>query len=157
MAGVTAEPAVTSTAGGLTRIAVLISGSGTNLQSLLDACRDGELPAQIVAVGADRADAAGLVRASDVGVPTFVVSPRDFSDRGDWDRMLAEELQSFEPAWVVSAGFMRILGSSVLTAFPNRIINTHPALLPSFPGAHAVADALSYGVKVTGCTVHLVD
>jgi phosphoribosylglycinamide formyltransferase-1 len=148
---------MTATVGGLTRIVVLISGSGTNLQALLDACSDGELPAQIVAVGADRVDAAGLTRATDVAVPTFVVSPTDYSDRTQWDQALAEEIAAFEPTWVVSAGFMRILGAAVLSAFPNRIINTHPALLPSFPGAHAVADALSYGVKVTGCTVHLID
>jgi len=148
---------MTATAGGLTRIVVLISGSGTNLQALLDACRDGELPAQIVAVGADRADAAGLARASEGGVPTFVVSPTDYADRTAWDLALAQRVAAFEPTWVVSAGFMRILGAAMLTAFPNRIINTHPALLPSFPGAHAVADALSYGVKVTGCTVHFID
>ncbi|MFT6563595.1 MAG: phosphoribosylglycinamide formyltransferase-1 [Actinomycetes bacterium] len=124
---------------------------------MLDACSDGGLPAEIVAVGADRVTAAGLSRANDVGIPTFVVSPGAFANREHWDQALAEQIASYQPTWVVSAGFMRILGAAVLTAFPNRIINTHPALLPSFPGSHAVADALTYGVKVTGCTVHVVD
>jgi phosphoribosylglycinamide formyltransferase-1 len=154
---VSADGAGTASTGGLARIVVLISGSGTNLQSLLDACSDGGLPAEIVAVGADRVTAAGLSRAKDVGIPTFVVSPGAFANREHWDQALAEQIASYQPTWVVSAGFMRILGAAVLTAFPNRIINTHPALLPSFPGSHAVADALTYGVKVTGCTVHVVD
>ncbi len=152
-----AEESVGAVAPRRPRIVVLISGSGTNLQALLDACRDGELTADIVAVGADRTDAAGLHRAATSGVPTFVVPPADFTGRQAWDEALASQIALFEPTWVVSAGFMRILGAAVLSAFPNRIINTHPALLPSFPGAHAVSDALSYGVKVTGCTVHLID
>lgn len=139
------------------RLVVLISGSGTNLQALLNVAESASFPAEIVAVGADRASAAGLNRATSVGVPTFVVSPAEFSDPADWDLALADEIASHEPDWIVSAGFMRLLGPQVLAAFPDRIVNTHPALLPSFPGAHAVSDALAYGVKVTGCTIHLVD
>jgi len=136
---------------------VLISGGGSNLQALIDAAVDPDFPAQIVGVGADRADATGLDRAKAVGIPTFVVDPTHFADRTEWDRALAETIAAFDADWVVSAGFMRILGQSVLSGHPQRIVNTHPALLPSFPGAHAVRDALAYGVKVTGCTVHLVD
>lgn len=139
------------------RLVVLISGSGTNLQALLDAARSDKYPAKVVAVGADRRDAAGLIRAEKVGIPTFVVEPGDFADRAAWDAELAAEISRFDPDWVVSAGFMRILGPAVLSQLPHRIVNTHPALLPSFPGAHAVRDALAYGVTVTGCTVHLVD
>ncbi|MGV1035611.1 MAG: phosphoribosylglycinamide formyltransferase [Candidatus Nanopelagicales bacterium] len=138
------------------RLVVLISGTGSNLQALIDAAA-ADYPAQVVAVGADRAGIAGLDRAAAVGIPTFVVDPADHSDRGAWDQALALEIQRFEPDWVVSAGFMRILREGVLRAFPDRIVNTHPALLPAFPGAHAVRDAIAYGVKVTGCTIHLVD
>lgn len=139
------------------RLAVLVSGSGTNLQALIDAARDPDYPAEIVAVGADRYDAAGLRRADEAGIATFVVSPADSRDRADWDERLAVQLRDCNPDWVVSAGFMRLLGPAVLELFPQRIINTHPALLPAFPGTHAVRDALDYGVKITGCTVHLVD
>lgn len=139
------------------RLVVLISGSGTNLQAILDATDNPEFPAEVVAVGADRADASGLQRAAARGIPTFVCSPKDFDLRSLWDEELADQIASHDPDWIVSAGFMRIFGDVVLARFPDRIINTHPALLPSFPGAHAVTDALAYGVKVTGCTVHLVD
>ncbi len=136
---------------------MLISGSGTNLQALIDAARDPGYPAEIVAVGSDRYDATGLRRADEAGIGTFVVSPADSLDRGDWDERLAVQLRDCNPDWVVSAGFMRLLGPAVLELFPQRIINTHPALLPAFPGTHAVRDALDYGVKITGCTVHFVD
>ena len=136
------------------RIAVLVSGSGTNLQALLDAPD----PAyEVVGVLADRADAYGLVRAQQRGIPVDVVSLDDSTERTVWDARLAASLQAREPDWIVCAGFMRILGPPVLEAFPSRIVNTHPAILPAFPGAHAVRDALAYGVRVTGCTVHLVD
>jgi len=138
------------------RLVVLISGTGSNLQALIDAT-GADYPAQVVAVGADRAGIAGLDRATAAGIPTFVVNPGEYSDRDAWDQALALEIQGYEPDWVVSAGFMRILREHVLRAFPDRIVNTHPALLPAFPGAHAVRDAIAYGVKVTGCTVHLVD
>jgi len=139
------------------RLVVLISGSGTNLQALLDAAASPQYPATVVAVGSDRTEIAGLARAEDADIPTFVVDPSVYSDRAQWDAELAVAIAAHNPDWVVSAGFMRILGPEVLAQFPNRIVNTHPALLPSFPGAHAVADALAYGVTVTGCTVHLVD
>ncbi len=139
------------------RLVVLISGNGTNLQALLDAAAEPGFPALVVAVGADRPAATGLERAKRAGIPTFVVEPSAFGNRADWDQALADELASYDADWIVSAGFMRMLGPAVLGQHPARIVNTHPALLPSFPGAHAVRDALAYGVTVTGCTVHLVD
>ena len=139
------------------RLVVLVSGSGTNLQALLDASADPGYPAEVVAAGADSAGAAGLGRAAGAGLPTFVVSPADHGDRAAWDVALADAVAAHRPDWVVCAGFMRILGPGFLERFPERVINTHPALLPSFPGAHAVRSTLAYGVKVSGCTVHLVD
>jgi phosphoribosylglycinamide formyltransferase-1 len=135
---------------------VLVSGGGTNLQALLDAIHaDPAFPAEIVAVGADREDIAGLERAELNEISTYVVKVEDFDDRAAWDAQLTYITSIFEPDLVVSAGFMKILGPAFLDAYT--VVNTHPALLPSFPGAHAVRDALAYGVKVTGCTVHLVD
>ncbi|TNY38719.1 phosphoribosylglycinamide formyltransferase [Thermomonospora catenispora] len=139
------------------RLVVLVSGAGTNLQALLEACADPAYGARVVAVGADRHGIAGLERAERAGVPTFVVRVPDFSSREEWDAALAERVAAYEPDLVVSAGFMKILGPAFLERFGGRTINTHPALLPAFPGAHAVRDALEYGVKVTGCTVHFVD
>lgn len=134
---------------------MLVSGSGTNLQALLDACADPGYGAEIVAVGADRKDIEGLARAERAGIPTFVVRVEDFADRESWDAALTEAVAAFRPDLVVSAGFMKILGARFLAGLPT--VNTHPALLPAFPGAHAVRDALAYGVRMTGCTVHLVD
>jgi phosphoribosylglycinamide formyltransferase-1 len=139
------------------RLVVLVSGAGTNLQALLEACADPAYGAKVVAVGADRHGIAGLERAERAGLPTFVVRVPDFPDRRGWDAALTEAVAAHEPDLVVSAGFMKILGASFLERFGGRIVNTHPALLPAFPGAHAVRDALEYGVKVTGCTVHFVD
>ncbi|HEX2316833.1 MAG TPA: phosphoribosylglycinamide formyltransferase [Thermomonospora sp.] len=139
------------------RLVVLVSGAGTNLQALLDACADPAYGARVVAVGADRHGIAGLERAERAGVPTFVVRVPDFTDRRAWDAALTEAVAAHEPDLVVSAGFMKILGPAFLERFGGRVVNTHPALLPAFPGAHAVRDALAYGVKVTGCTVHFVD
>lgn len=136
------------------RLVVLVSGSGTLLQAVLDAA---DLPVRVVAVGADRPGIEGLARAERAGVPGFVVRLKDHPDRAEWDRALTKAVAAHEPDLVVSAGFMKILGPEFLAAFGGRVINTHPALLPAFPGAHAVADAVSYGVRVTGCTVHLVD
>lgn len=133
-------------------VAVMISGSGTLLQSMIDAERDYD----ICLVVADR-PADGLARAQRAGIPTAVVAPGDFADRDTWSRALADVVAAHEPDWIVSAGFMRILSASFLDRFPQRVINSHPALLPAFPGAHAVPEALAYGVKITGCTVHLVD
>ncbi|MFB7941099.1 phosphoribosylglycinamide formyltransferase [Streptomyces sp. NPDC004779] len=141
------------------RLVVLVSGSGTNLQALLDGiAADPEgYGAEIVAVGADREAVAGLERAERAGLPTFVCRVKDHASREEWDRALAEATAAYEPDLVVSAGFMKILGKEFLARFGGRVVNTHPALLPSFPGAHGVRDALAHGVKVTGCTVHFVD
>ncbi|MEO3828432.1 phosphoribosylglycinamide formyltransferase [Actinomadura sp. B10D3] len=139
------------------RLVVLVSGAGTNLQALLDACADPAYGAQVVAVGADRPDIGGTERAERSGVPTFTLRVADFPSRPDWDTALTEAVGAYEPDLVVSAGFMKILGPRFLARFGGRTVNTHPALLPSFPGAHPVRDALAYGVKVTGCTVHFVD
>jgi phosphoribosylglycinamide formyltransferase-1 len=138
------------------RIAVLLSGTGSLCAALLAATDDPDYPATVVAVGADR-EAAGLEHARRRGLPTFVCAVPDHPDRAAWDRALAAELTAHRPDWVVTAGFMRILGPAVLGAFPSRIVNSHPALLPAFPGAHAVRDALAAGVDTTGTTVHLVD
>jgi phosphoribosylglycinamide formyltransferase-1 len=138
------------------RIAVLLSGTGSLCAALLAATDDPAYPAEVVAVGADR-DAAGLEHARVRGIPTFVCAVGDFAERADWDRALAAELAAHDPDLVVSAGFMKIVGPAVLGAFGGRLINTHPALLPAFPGAHAVRDALAAGAPVTGATVHVVD
>ncbi|WP_285643362.1 phosphoribosylglycinamide formyltransferase [Lentzea sp. NBRC 102530] len=135
------------------RVVVLVSGSGTLMQALLDA----DLPAEVVAVGADRENIEGLKRAERAGVPHFAVKLRDHADRDAWDAALTEAVASHEPDLVVSAGFMKIIGERFLARFGGRMINTHPALLPAFPGAHPVRDAMAYGVHVTGATVHLVD
>jgi phosphoribosylglycinamide formyltransferase-1 len=137
------------------RLVVLVSGAGTNLQALLDACVDPAYGAEIVAVGADRHGIEGLARAERAGVPTFVARIPDYPTRGDWDAGLTEMVGNYRPDLVVSAGFMKILGAAFLARFT--VVNTHPALLPAFPGAHAVREALAYGVKLTGCTVHFVD
>ncbi|MEE1828818.1 phosphoribosylglycinamide formyltransferase [Streptomyces sp. BE20] len=142
---------------GPARLVVLVSGSGTNLQALIDAAADPQFGAEILAVGADRDGIAGLERAGRAGLPVFVQRVKDFADRAGWDRALADSVRAYEPDLVVTAGFMKILGPEFIAAFAGRIVNTHPALLPAFPGAHGVTDALAYGVKVTGCTVHFVD
>ena len=134
---------------------VLASGTGSLLASLLQSAVD-DYPARVVAVGTDRVCAA-LDIAAAASVPAFTVALADYPDRAAWDAAIAEETAAHEPDLVVSAGFMKILGPRFLSTFPARVINTHPALLPAFPGAHAVPDALAYGVRVTGCTVHLVD
>ncbi|MEU9504347.1 phosphoribosylglycinamide formyltransferase [Streptomyces sp. NPDC048196] len=141
------------------RLVVLVSGSGTNLQALLDAIAadPAGFGAEIVAVGADRPDITGLERAQRAGLPTFVCRVKDHATREEWDEALAEATAAYRPDLVVSAGFMKIVGKAFLARFGGRVINTHPALLPSFPGAHGVRDALAHGVRVTGCTVHLVD
>jgi len=139
------------------RVVVLVSGSGTLLQALLDAAADPGYPVEVVAVGADRAGIEGLDRAERAGVPAFTVKLRDHADRDAWDTALADAVEAHRPDLVVSAGFMKILGPAFLARFGGRMVNTHPALLPAFPGAHGVRDAVDYGVKVTGATVHLVD
>jgi formyltetrahydrofolate-dependent phosphoribosylglycinamide formyltransferase len=135
---------------------VLVSGSGTNLQALLDATTDPAYGATVVAVGADREGILALKRAEDAGVPTFVRRVKDYPDRAVWDRALRDEVQRHAPDLVVLAGFMKLVGPDFLADFGDRIVNTHPALLPSFPGMHGARDALAYGVKVTGCTLFVV-
>lgn len=125
------------------------------LQALIDASADPAYGVRIAAVGADRDAIAGLERARRADIPTFVCRVADFASRAEWDAALAEHLDSHAPAFVVSAGFMKILGPQTLGR--HTVVNTHPALLPAFPGAHAVRDALAYGVTVTGTTCHLVD
>jgi phosphoribosylglycinamide formyltransferase 1 len=139
------------------RVVVLLSGAGSLSAALLAAAAAPDQPFEVVAVGTDRPDAPGLAAARRRGVPTFVCALGDHPDRVAWDRALAAELAAHHPDWVVTAGFMKILGPAVLGAFPSRIVNSHPALLPAFPGAHAVRDALAAGVDTTGTTVHLVD
>lgn len=136
-------------------IVVLVSGSGTNLQALIDAASDPAYGVRILAVGADRDGIAGLARAERAGIPTFVCRVGDHADRDAWDAALADAISAHDPVLVVSAGFMKLLGPKVLGR--HTVVNTHPALLPAFPGAHAVRDALAYGARVTGCTVHVVD
>ncbi|MEV5746681.1 phosphoribosylglycinamide formyltransferase [Actinoallomurus sp. NPDC052308] len=139
------------------RLVVLVSGAGTNLQALLDACVDPAYGARITAVGADRDDIEGLRRAERAGVPTFIVRVKDHPTRDAWDAALTDAVAAYDPDLVVSAGFMKILGKRFLDRFAGRVINTHPALLPAFPGTHGAREALEYGVKVSGCTAHFVD
>ena len=135
---------------------VLASGTGTLAEALMEAADRPKSPFRIAALITDR-DCAALERAENHGVTGVVIPPRDHADRATWDRALADTIAGFEPEWVVTAGFMRILGADFVERFAGRAINSHPALLPAFPGAHGVRDALEYGVKVTGCTVHLID
>jgi phosphoribosylglycinamide formyltransferase-1 len=139
------------------RLVVLVSGEGTSLQALIDACADPGYGAQLVAVGADRDGINGLARAHRAGIGTFTVRLADYPSREDWDAALAVACKNHAPDLVVLAGFMKLVGKAFLAAFGGRCVNTHPALLPSFPGTHGVRDALAHGVKVTGCTVLLVD
>jgi phosphoribosylglycinamide formyltransferase-1 len=139
------------------RLLVLVSGAGTNLQALLDATADGSLGAQVVAVGSDRSGVAALARAQAADIPTFTCRVSDHPAREDWDLALTALCAAFQPDLVILAGFLKLVGAPFLAAFGGRVINTHPALLPSFPGLHGVRDALQYGVKLTGCTVFLVD
>lgn len=137
------------------RVVVLASGSGTLLQALLDVGPG--YPAAVVAVGTDRPGTAAQDRADRAGVASFTVSPKEFPDRPSWDAALVAAVLDHAPDLVVCAGFMRILGAPFLEAIGRPVVNTHPALLPAFPGAHAVRDALAHGVTITGTTVHLVD
>lgn len=139
------------------RVVVLVSGAGTNLQALLDASVDPAYGATVVAVGADRTGIAGLERAESAGIDTFVRRLAEYPDRESWDRALTEAVAAYRPDLVVLAGFMKLVGAAFLEAFPGRVLNTHPALCPSFPGTTGPADALAYGVKVTGATLFVVD
>jgi phosphoribosylglycinamide formyltransferase 1 len=154
------SPIVTNMAetGATTRsIVVLVSGGGTNLQALIDATADPAYGVRIAAVGADRDDIEGLARARRAGIPTFVYRVADFATRADWDVALASQVAAYRPQLVVLAGFLKLTGEAFLRQFGGRTVNTHPALSPSFPGLHGPQAALDYGVKVTGCTLFVVD
>jgi phosphoribosylglycinamide formyltransferase-1 len=142
---------------GPARLVVLVSGAGTNLQALIDACSDPAYGAKVVAVGADRDGIEGLARAERAGIPTFVRKVAQFTSREHWDLTLSDTVAAFEPDVVVLAGFMKLVGPTLLQRFPERVLNTHPALCPAFPGTSGPADALGYGVKVTGATLFVVD
>lgn len=139
------------------RIVVLVSGTGSNLQAIIDAVDAGQLDVQIAAVGSDRQDTYGVQRSAAAGLETFVVNFKDYEARADWNTALQRKVDEYLPDVVVSSGFMRIVDPAFIDHFAGRYINTHPALLPAFPGAHGVRDALAYGVKVTGATVHIAD
>jgi phosphoribosylglycinamide formyltransferase-1 len=138
-------------------VVVLVSGCGTNLQALIDATADPAYGVRIAAVGADRDDIEGLARARRAGIPTFVCRVADFATRADWDAALASQVAAYRPGLVVLAGFMKLTGEAFLGKFGGRAVNTHPALSPAFPGVHGPQEALEYGVKVTGCTLFIVD
>ena len=139
------------------RLVVLVSGSGSNLQALLDAAADPAYGAKVVAVGADRDGIAGLDRAAQAGVPTFVDSVKTYETRAEWDAALTAHVEEHKPDLVISAGFLKLVGAEFLAAFGDRYVNTHNALLPSFPGMHGPRDALAYGVKIAGATLFFVD
>jgi phosphoribosylglycinamide formyltransferase-1 len=139
------------------RLVVLVSGTGTNLQALLDACAEPSYGAEIVAVGADRHGTPAVSRARAAGLPTFELSVSDVGDRDRWDALLADAVAAYTPDLVVSAGFMKLAGAAFLARFGGRYVNTHPALLPAFPGMHGARDALEHGVKVSGATLFVVD
>jgi phosphoribosylglycinamide formyltransferase 1 len=139
------------------RLVVLASGEGTNLQALIDATSDSGYGASVVAVGSDKPGIKALDRAQAAQIPNFTTSLKKYANRDEWDEALTVACQRYEPDLIVLAGFMKLVGPQFLAAFGGRCLNTHPALLPSFPGMHGVRDALDYGVKVTGCTVFMVD
>lgn len=145
------------TARAAARLVVLVSGSGTNLQALIEACADPAYGARVVAVGADRMGIRALEIAETAGLPTFIARVQDFPDRAAWDQRLAELTSAFEPDLIIGAGFLKLVGPAFLARFSGRYINTHNALLPSFPGMHGPRDALAYGVRITGATLHFVD
>jgi phosphoribosylglycinamide formyltransferase-1 len=139
------------------RLVVLVSGSGSNLQALLDACGDPAYGARVVAVGADRYGVEGLARATRREVPTFVHRVSDFPSRSDWDEELTASVAAYDPDLVISAGFLKLVGAGFLAAFGGRYLNTHNSLLPAFPGIHGPRDALAYGVRLAGATLFFVD
>ena len=139
------------------RFAVFVSGSGTNLQAIIDKVKEGYIPGEIALVVSDNKDAYALERARRAGIPTFCFDPKDYESREEYEKVIIEELEKRGVEFIVLAGFMRVLTPFFVRRYKNRILNIHPALLPSFPGTHGVRDALNYGVKVTGVTVHFVD
>ncbi len=138
-------------------LGVLVSGGGTNLQSIIDNCQSNKIDAEIKVVVSDKADAYALTRAEEAGIPTAVHNRNDYSSKEDFEGAIIESLKSHGAQLICLAGFMRIISPEFLRTFPNRVINIHPALLPSFPGLHGQKQAFDYGVKVSGCTVHFVD
>jgi phosphoribosylglycinamide formyltransferase-1 len=138
------------------RIAVLISGRGSNLQSIIDAIKAGDLRAAIVLVISNRPDAGGLMRAREAGIETACLNPREFASRDAYDRAIVEQLRARHVDLVCLAGFMRLIGPPILDAYASRILNVHPSLLPAFPGLEAQRQALDHGVRISGATVHLV-
>ena len=140
-----------------TKLGILISGTGSNMKSIVAACEKGDVPAEVAIVISNRADAPGIVWAADHGLETAIMSHKDYPHREDHDRAIVERLREAQAEWVCLAGYMRLLSAVFLDEYPNRILNIHPALLPSFPGLHGQHQAWEYGVKVSGCTVHLVD
>lgn len=138
-------------------IAVLVSGSGSNLQAIIDASERGEIPCRVGVVISNKADAYGLVRARNHGIPTEVISHKDFPNREEFDKQLVDVIRKSGAVLVCLAGFMRVLSPLFVQSFPNRILNIHPALLPSFPGTHGPGQALNHGVRFSGCTVHFLD
>ncbi|EEH64116.1 phosphoribosylglycinamide formyltransferase [Gleimia coleocanis DSM 15436] len=139
------------------RLVVLVSGSGTNLQALMDACENPTYGCEVVAVGADRAGTYGCERAENAGIPTFVCSVKDYAERADWDRALTALVKEYQPDLIVSAGFLKLLGQEFLSEFDGRVVNTHNSLLPAFAGINGPKDALEYGVKYAGATLFFVD
>ncbi len=139
------------------RIGALASGGGTNLQAIIDRCQDGSLPAEIVLIISNNQDAGALERAFKAGIPALCIDHRSYASREEFDRKIVGALQDAKVDLVVLAGFMRLISEIFVEAFPNRIMNIHPALLPAFPGLHVQRKALEYGVRFSGCTVHFVD
>ncbi|MGI5824900.1 MAG: phosphoribosylglycinamide formyltransferase [Bacillota bacterium] len=139
------------------KLAVLASGSGTNLQAIIDDVKTGYIPAEIKVVISDKADAYALTRAREAGIKTEVVLPKNYENREAFDAELVKILKAHDVEYIALAGYMRLLSKVFLDAFPDHVVNIHPALLPSFPGIHGQRDAVEYGVKVSGCTVHFVD
>ena len=140
-----------------TKLGILISGTGSNMKSIVAACEAGDVPAEVAIVISNRVDAPGIAWAEEHGLETAGMSHRDFADREAHDRAVVDRLREVGVVWVCLAGYMRLLSAVFVDAYPNRILNIHPALLPSFPGLHGQRQAWRYGVKVSGCTVHLVD
>ncbi len=139
------------------RLGILISGRGSNMKAIVKACRSGEVPAEVTRVISNRPDAAGIAWARDRGLECRVIPHRDYDNREGHDRAVVAELQTAGVEWVCLAGYMRLLSPGFVQAYPQRILNIHPSLLPAFPGLHAQRQAWDYGVRWTGCTVHLVD
>lgn len=139
------------------KLGVLISGSGTNLQAIIDACKDENYPATVAVVISSKADAYGLVRAAENNIPHYAVLRSNFTSDEEFNLAILNKLQEHEVDLVVLAGYMRLVGKTILNAYPQAVINLHPSLLPAFPGANAIEDALNYGVKITGITIHFAD